>query len=247
MEKYFNVLLEFDKKKVDEIIENAILSKQKGFICSVEGNIITIANKNSIYNSIVNSALVNICDGSSIAKFASIIHQKKFNTYIGADLFINYVKKKKYRMFFLGNTSDVLAGLKKNLSLIDNRIHSMPFVTLPFLNVEDFDYKNIADEINKIKPEIIWVSLGAPKQEIFMSKLLPFLETGVMFGFGAIFNFYANVDNQKRAPNYFLKLKLEWLYRLYSSPRKQFPRVVKYLSIIPILIIREYMNKHFNY
>ncbi len=54
--------------------------------------------------------------------------------------------------------------------------------------------------INDDEPDIIWVSLGAPKQEKFMNLLLPYLNKGVMFGFGAIFNVYAEMPNLKRAP-----------------------------------------------
>ena len=63
-------------------------------------------------------------------------------------------------------------------------------ISLPFMPVENFDYQSIANKINKIEPDIIWVSLGAPKQEIFMNKIKPLLNHGVLFGIGAAFNFY---------------------------------------------------------
>lgn len=47
----------------------------------------------------------------------------------------------------------------------------MTFYELPFCDVEDFDYQNIAQMIEKDKAEIIWIALGAPKQEIFMNRL----------------------------------------------------------------------------
>ena len=86
----------------------------------------------------------------------------------------------------------------------------MRFETLPFRKVDEFDYQGIAQMINEDGPDIIWVSLGAPKQEMFMNRLQPYLHRGVMFGFGAIFNFNAGVGNVKRAPDWMLKLKLEW-------------------------------------
>ena len=70
---------------------------------------------------------------------------------------------------------------------------------LPFVSVDEFDYELIAKKVNEEKPDIIWVSLGAPKQEIFMSKLLPFLQQGVMFGIGAAFNYYAGILNEPKA------------------------------------------------
>lgn len=237
--RYFNVRLEFDKEKLDKTVDDAIASNKVGYVCSVESNNLTVANTNPEFLKVVNGALVNNCDGSMLAKILGLVHKKKFESYIGADIFINYVHKCKYRQFFLGNTPEVLAGLKSNLSKIDPKIQDMRFETLPFKSVDEFDYKGIAQMINDDQPDIIWVSLGAPKQEMFMSKLQPFLNRGVMFGFGAIFNFNAGVGEVKRAPQWMLKLRLEWLHRAFEQPKKNVPRYWNFVKILPGLIRRE--------
>ena len=236
---YFNIKLEFDKEKVDSVIEDTIKNGGKGYVCSVEGNIFANAYSNPKYLNIINNSLVNICDGSSIAFLASIYHRKKFSTYIGADLFLKYIKQKKYRYFFLGNTPEGLYGLKSNFIKLNPSISQMSFETLPFEKVENFDYQEIADTINRDNPDIIWISLGAPKQEEFMYRILPYLKRGVMFGFGAIFDFYSGVTKIKRAPKIFLALKMEWVYRLIKEPRKQGKRIANYLKVLPRIIIDE--------
>lgn len=237
--QYFNVELEFDRAKVDDIIQSTIAKKGKGYVCSVESNNLTVANKNPEFLKVVNGALVNICDGSMLAKILGRIYKKPFKSYIGADLFLIYVHLKRYKQFFLGNTREVLDGLKVNLSKIDPKISEMQFEELPFRKVEEFDYPGIAEMINQNKPDIIWVSLGAPKQEMFMARLLPYLDQGIMFGFGAIFNFNAGAGNVKRAPKWMLKLKLEWLYRAYEEPKKNVPRYWNFIKILPRLIKEE--------
>lgn len=237
--RYFNVRLEFDKEKLDKIVDDAIASNKVGYVCSVESNNLTVANTNPEFLKVVNGALVNNCDGSMLAKILGLVHKKKFESYIGADIFINYVHKCKYRQFFLGNTPEVLAGLKSNMSKIDPKIQDMRFETLPFKSVDEFDYKGIAQMINDDQPDIIWVSLGAPKQEMFMSKLQPYLNRGVMFGFGAIFNFNAGVGEVKRAPQWMLKLRLEWLHRAFEQPKKNIPRYWNFVKILPKLIRQE--------
>ncbi|MFZ4455719.1 MAG: WecB/TagA/CpsF family glycosyltransferase [Bacteroidales bacterium] len=239
MNKYFNVKLEFNREIVDNTIESTIKNKGKGYVCSVESNNLTIANQNPQFNSVLNGALVNICDGSVLAKILGLIHRQTFDSYIGADLFIDYINKCKYNQYFLGNTKEVLDGLKQNLSNIDPRISDMPFVELPFRKVEEFDYHSIANDINNYKPDIIWVSLGAPKQEQFMANLLPYLNQGVMFGFGAIFNFNSNVGNVKRAPSIMREYRLEWLYRAFEEPKKNIPRYMRFISVLPRLIYKE--------
>jgi len=243
MNKYFNVCLEFDAGRVDEIIQSTISEKGKGYVCSIESNNLTYANKHPDFLKVVNGAMVNICDGSNIARLLGKIYSKPYKPYIGADLFLKYVRMCRYKQYFLGNTRLVLDGLKDSLSQIDPDIVSMPFEELPFLAVNEFDYPGIASQINREKPDIIWVSLGAPKQEQFMNLLLPHLDRGVMFGFGAIFNFYAGTGKVKRAPRRMLKLRLEWLYRAFEEPKKNVPRYWNFIKILPSLVYREYKQK----
>jgi len=224
---------------VDRIIQSTIESRGKGYVCSMESNNLTIANRNPEFRKVVNGALVNICDGSVLAKILGRIHHKSFASYIGADLFTRYVGMCRYRQFFLGNTRPVLDGLRENLCRVDPKIAGMRFEELPFRKVEEFDYPAIAAMINADRPDIIWVSLGAPKQEMFMARLLPYLDSGVMFGFGAIFNFNSTAGNVRRAPRWMLKLKMEWLHRAMEEPRKNIPRYWSFIKLLPSLILKE--------
>ena len=238
-QKYFNVQLQFDKELFDKTIFDTIANNGKGYVCSVESNNLTIANTNPEFLKVVNGALVNNCDGSILAKILAHIYKQPLDSYIGADIFIKYIKMRRFKQYFLGNTPEVLAGLKNNLSKIDANIATMPFETLPFRKVEEFDYPAIAQKINENNPDIIWVSLGAPKQEMFMSRLEPYLNRGIMFGFGAIFNFNSGVSAVKRAPKLMLKLRLEWLFRAFNEPKKNIPRYWGFIKILPLLIVNE--------
>jgi N-acetylglucosaminyldiphosphoundecaprenol N-acetyl-beta-D-mannosaminyltransferase len=239
MEKYFDLNFEFDHDVVDQIIFEHIKGEKPGYVCSMDCNNLAISKYNSDHKNVLNGAIVNNCDSSWIPVFINKIHKKKYKNYCGTDLFIKYIKMKRFQFYFLGSTPLVLSRLQDNLSKIDPRINEMRFETLPFQKVEEFDYEQIASMINLEKPDIIWVSLGAPKQEKFMSLLKPHLKKGVMFGFGAIFNVYAEMPGLKRAPAFMVKLKLEWLFRLLQEPRKQFQRNTNIISILPRLIREE--------
>jgi N-acetylglucosaminyldiphosphoundecaprenol N-acetyl-beta-D-mannosaminyltransferase len=242
MGKFFNVMIEFNRDTVNEIIFSAISNKQKGYVCSIESNNLSIANIDPKFRAIVNKSLVNICDGSVLAKILGWIHQQNFDSYIGADLFLSFIQLRTFKQYFLGNTQEVLDSLRENLSKVDPAIQNMRFCPLPFTDVEGFDYPAIAEDINADQPDIIWVSLGAPKQEIFMHNLLPYLDQGVMFGFGAIFNFNARTGSVKRAPKWMLKWRLEWLYRAYEEPWKNIPRYFRFLCLLPRLVWQEYQT-----
>jgi len=240
MNKYFNVHLEFDKNKIENVIQMAISNNQKGYVCIIESNNLAIANKDIVFNGVVNNSLINTCDGSNIAWLLSHIYKQKLHSYTGNDIFLNFISKKKYKHYFLGNTQIVLNSLKENLSKTDPAISEMVFKELPFKNVADFNYKQIGEDINKNNPDLIWVSLGAPKQELFMSMLLPYINRGIMFGVGAAFNFNAPSGKIKRAPLWMRKNRLEWLYRAFEEPQKNVPRYWNFIKLLPQLMIHEW-------
>ena len=234
MEKYFNLSLEFDKAKVDEIIEEHIRIGKPGYVCSIDGNNFSRAYTDQAHHDVLEGAIVNNVDSSWLPIMVNRIYKTNYKNYIGTNLFIEYVKKCRYRQFFLGSNRKILEGLKFELSKIDPKIDNMRFEELPFRKVEDFNYEEIADMINKDEPDIIWVSLGCPKQEQFMSRLKPFLKRGVMFGFGAIFNFYAGeASEEKNAPKWMSDYKIEWIYRFFVNPKKQSKRIKIACKVFP--------------
>ena len=242
MDNYFHINLEFDKEKINNIVQGVIKNDTAGYVCSVDGNNLISANEDPTHLEAINGAIVNLCDSAWIPLFVNFIYKTHYKNYTGADLFLEYIKEKQYRQFFLGSTPQVLEGLKKQLTKIDSAIAEMRFETLPFEEVEDFDYPKIAQMINDDHPDIIWVSLGAPKQEQFMYRLKPFLKKGVMFGFGAIFNFNSGIDEYKRAPRWMIRLRLEWLFRTVQEPDRMIKRYWHVAVSWPKLI-REEMRK----
>lgn len=239
MKKYFNVFLEFDKSVIERKIAHIVENNEKGYVCVIESNNLTIANKRKDFNEVVNNSCINICDGSNIAWLLGKIYNEKFSSFTGNDIFIHFLSKRKYRHYFLGNSSEVLASLKTNLYCIDPSISEMDFIPLPFKRVEEFDYLKISEHIDQKNPDFIWVSLGAPKQEKFMSMLLPHLKRGIMVGVGAVFNFNSSTGNVKRAPLWMRKYRLEWLYRACEEPKKNIPRYWNFIKILPFIYREE--------
>ncbi len=241
MKKYFNINYEFDKEEVHRAIETT----QKGYICVADGTIMRYVHQDMAYRQIVNDAIFSISDSSWTPVFLRWLYDIKVEAYPGPQLFMDIIRMKKYKMFFMGGSQEILDSLKNELAKIDAKISNMQFYQLPFCKVEDFDYKTIAECVNDEKPDIIWVSLGAPKQEIFMSKLNPYIVHGVQIAVGAAFKFYCGKTSQKRAPHWVHKLKLEFLYRMFQEPKKQWGRFYAYIKVLPS-IYREEKRKSKN-
>jgi len=236
--KVFGISLEFNKQKAIEAIVTAINNNMNGYVCVVDGNVLATAFKNESYRGIINDAIVNCCDGSSIALLAGWVHKLKLQAFTGPELFAAFAAS-GCRQYFLGNTHEVLDSLSKKLANEGIDVAKMKFETLPLRNVEDFDYPEIANGINRFEADIVWVSLGAPKQEQFNSLLVLGIKKGVLIGIGAAFNLYIDAPTGKRAPLWMRKANLEWLYRVVQEPDRIGRRAWNYFRIIPALIIQE--------
>ena len=234
MSRYFNINYEFDKPTIWRKIDEQLQKEDAQYICVADGNILQMVYKDLEYRKVVNGSMFSICDSSWATVFLKRLYGISYQHYCGSQIFEDLTGKRQYRQFFIGTSENVLEGLKNELSKKDPSVNGMTFFAPPFCKVEEFDYPSIAEMINKDNPDIVWVALGAPKQENFMYRLQPLLRRGVMIGVGAVFNFYCGLENApKRAPQWIVKLRLEFLYRVFAEPKKQLRRCKDFLSTLP--------------
>lgn len=244
MERYFNINYEFDKSEVHRRIEEQLQKNEPNYICVSDGVIVNTAIRHADYLKIINDGMFSICDSSWVPIYIKWIYGKKKEQYCGCDIFRDIVNNGKYRMFFMGSSSDILQALQKELIKMNPKVKDMTFYELPFCNVEDFDYQSIADMVNKDGADIVWVSLGAPKQECFMYNLRPYLKRSVLIAVGAVFKFFSGIE-EKRAPKWMRKNHLEFIYRIYEEPKKQLRRCLPIIRDLPKMILKEWERKKF--
>jgi N-acetylglucosaminyldiphosphoundecaprenol N-acetyl-beta-D-mannosaminyltransferase len=230
MEKYFKIQFEFDHDKLEKIIIDNSLNN-KGYCCFVDSNVLVESHlpQNKGILEVLNSSLVNSCDGSYIAILASFVYKKKLKPYNGPEFFEKFIYHDEIHCI-VGNTDLVFEKIKAKVERA-NGISKLHYIPLPFAKVEEFDYELIAKDINTIKPRYIWVSLGAPKQEFFMNKLLPHMESGVMLGVGAALNYFSGEITD--IPRWATKWNLIWFFRIVTEPKKQIKSVLKILKYYP--------------
>ncbi len=243
MEQYFHINYEFDVAAVQERIAQQVAGQTAGYICVADANILQQVHNDLSYRKVVEGAMFSISDSSWVPVFLRWIYGIRRRQYCGSMIFKDIIEMKRYRQFFMGTSTKTLNALKSNLVKMDPAIEYMTFYELPYLDVEDFDYPAIAEMVNRDTPDIIWVALGAPKQEIFMSKLQPYLKRGVQIAVGAAFKFYSGQD-EKRAPKWIRRTKLEFLYRVYADPKKQYARCKQIVCSLPRILREERRRKN---
>jgi len=232
----------FGRDCISSAFDKAVGLRVSGVIHTVNSNMLSMAYYDPFYKRILNDSLFNICDGSVLARIMSILNKMKLDSYPGPDFFMDTINKCQYRSAFVGGDSQINLALKDRLMKIDGNVKNMPFVDLPFC--EDprfFDYKKIASILNSYNSDIVWVSLGAPKQDYFSYYLLPYLTKGVVIPVGAAFNFHSGAIN--RAPLGWRKYGFEWLYRLFIEPQKTYKRLKSEFCTMPRIVIDELINR----
>jgi N-acetylglucosaminyldiphosphoundecaprenol N-acetyl-beta-D-mannosaminyltransferase len=106
----------------------------------------------------------------------------------------------------------------------------------PFSITENETY---IEMMKSTRPDIIWVSLGAPKQELWIHQHYQQLDHGLFIGVGAGFNYLAGTI--KHAPEWMKHLALEWLYRLFQEPARLFRRYLVYNTLFIFYLIWDAM------
>lgn len=131
-------------------------------------------------------------------------------------------------IYLLGAREEVLQKCIKNLKI------KHPKLIISGNHNGFFDLNNCEDlikEINNLKPYALFVAMGAPRQELFITKYMNGLNANIFMGVGGCFDVFAG--EVKRAPKWMINLGLEWLYRVSKEPYR-----IKRLGSIPVFIAK---------
>lgn len=143
----------------------------------------------------------------------------------GADLMRSLFERandKGFSSFFYGDTDDTLAALREVLERDYPKHRIAGMLSPPFRELTPEEDEEIVDTINASEPDVVWVALGMPRQDIWAYEHKGRLNARVVIGVGAAFAFVAGTV--KRAPQWMGNNGLEWLYRLIQEPRKCYRR-----------------------
>lgn len=207
-----------------EYIENNLEKMKGNYICVSNVHTTVISYDNKEYQKVQNGAALAIPDGGPL----SVVGRKRgfldMQRTTGPDLMGEIFKvsvEKGYSHYFYGSTDDTLLKLKGKLEDNYKGIRIAGMYSPPFRSLNTKEDNGIIEKINAANADFIWVGLGAPKQEVWMSQHKNKI-SGLMIGVGAGFDYYAG--NIKRAPMWMQKSNLEWLYRLMQDPKRLFKR-----------------------
>ncbi len=130
--------------------------------------------------------------------------------------------ERRYTHFFYGGQEGVADLLKDEMCRRFPGLDVVGTYTPPFRELTADEEADLVRRVEAVRPDIIWVGISTPKQEMFMHRYLSRLDCRVMLGVGAAFDFHTGRISQ--APSWMQTLCLEWLFRTACEPRRLAPR-----------------------
>ena len=124
----------------------------------------------------------------------------------------------RWRHYFYGGASGCAEQMAEALVARLPGLRVAGAYSPPFRPLDDAEKTSIADRINAARPHVVWVGLGAPKQERWMSEMIHRLDAAALIGVGAAFDLLSG--RTTRAPRWMRHSGLEWLYRLLQEPHR---------------------------
>jgi len=228
-------------KEALEKVQSLIKKGKRSFIITLNPEMIIAAQKDSEFREIVNDADLVTPDGYGLMLAARFLGQPLKERVTGVDLtwaLLKLAEEREYRVFLLGGATGVAKKAAENIK----RVH--PRIKFAGISSVDPDDKDIFDTISHAKPDILFVAYGAPKQEKFINSLihpvsnlefrisdLPKLSIGI----GGTLDYIAGIVSY--APRWVRWLGLEWLYRLFTEP-KRFNRIITATIRFPWTVLR---------
>ncbi len=230
-----------------DLFDQWILEKIPRQICVTPVNCVVWASQNNTLQKIYNESDLTLCDGVPLIWASSFIGKQKLRGRVtGLDLLPQYMERayqKRYKVFFLGGAPGVAAEYQQKLEAQYPGMQIVGTYSPPF--AQQFsaeENQKIVNLINAAAPDILWVSLTAPKQDYWIAKHLPQLKSTINIGIGAALD--VAVGKFSRAPVWMQKNGLEWLYRFMKEPRRLFRRYfLEAPAILPILLKQKFANK----
>ena len=226
-------------------VSNALNDQNSLKVAICNANTVVRSYRDNHLCNIINSFNIKTPDGFPIAKSSSILYKNGQRRVDGYNVFLSTINdglSRNTSHYFYGSEDLVMKKLIQKLKKDFPNINIVGSFSPPVDSyeklVEDEYVKNIIDT----KPDIVWVSLGFPKQELFINLFQEKYDVeSNLVGVGAVFEWVAGT--KIKAPELLANLGLEWVVRLLQEPKRLFRRYFVDNILFLYLITKQYISK----
>ena len=235
---------EISLTKIEEVSE-VLINGRKLSVAICNANTLVRSYKDEIIYNTINSFSIRCPDGFPVAKSSRLLYKNKQKRVDGYKLFLNTIQEgieSNTSHYFFGNTQEVTTKMIDEIIRIHPKVNIKGFTCPPMHEVNELSEMKYLEDILKLNPDIVWVSLGFPKQEQFIDLIYKKYDINSnMVGIGAVFEWVAKT--KIKAPELIANVGLEWLFRLVQEPKRLFRRYLIDNFLFIIYFIKQYLSK----
>jgi N-acetylglucosaminyldiphosphoundecaprenol N-acetyl-beta-D-mannosaminyltransferase len=211
-----------------ERIAGMLRRREKGYLSSIGVHGVMEARRDTELAEAYARATIAIPDGMPIAWVGRIRGHRSMQRVAGPDLMREVFLRTEfaqYTHFLYGGAEGVANELAANFRRIAPHARIVGTYMPPFRDLTLAEEQAMIAKINRRKPDMIWVGIGTPKQDKFMCRYLPKLDTRLMFGVGAAFDFHTG--RLRDCGDWVKQAGLQWAHRLAQEPRRLWWRYLR--------------------
>ncbi|MDN4076688.1 WecB/TagA/CpsF family glycosyltransferase [Paenibacillus polymyxa] len=205
-------------------LERWAVGRKDSYVCICNTHSIVTAGNHPEFHEALTQADLCTPDGMPLVWALKLYGFERQDRVDGPSLMLKLCERApqtEVSVYFYGSTPDTLDSLKDRVGQDYPGIRIAGSFSPPFRELQPEEEKQIIEEINASGAHLIFVSLGCPKQEIWMHRNKDRIR-GVMVGVGAAFDYITG--KVRRPPLMIQRLGLEWLYRLLCEPKRLWKR-----------------------
>ena len=207
-------------------VVNLVEDIQKHIVVTANVDHILRLQKDEEFRKAYSYATYIFADGMPVVLASRLLRKPLPERVTGADLFPSIcaiAAQRNYKIFLLGGFKGIADAAARKLKESYPSLNIVGTYSPPFgFEKSAEENKKIIEMINKKTPQILFIGVGAPKQEKWLYKHIDTLEIKVGVCVGAAFDFIAG--KIKRSPKFLQRLSLEWIWRLIHEPRRLWKR-----------------------
>jgi N-acetylglucosaminyldiphosphoundecaprenol N-acetyl-beta-D-mannosaminyltransferase len=230
----------FDMEETVAHVSKALQTSSKGYVCVADVHGIMEAHRSPRIAEIYSASEMTIPDGMPLVWVGRAQGHSSMQRVTGPDLMLEIFRRKEFANithFLYGGVQGVADDLRAKLTERFPWVQIVGTATPPFSDLSSAEQQELIDTVHILKPDIIWVGISCPKQEQFMSRYLPALETKLMFGVGAAFDYHTG--RIRDCAEWIKRAGLQWLHRLLQDPRRLWRRYLRNNSAFLLYITLE--------
>jgi N-acetylglucosaminyldiphosphoundecaprenol N-acetyl-beta-D-mannosaminyltransferase len=209
-------------------VSTVLQTSSKGYVCVAGVHGIMEAKRSPRLAEIYSAAEMSIPDGMPLVWVGHMQGHTSMQRVTGPDLMLEIFRRKEFANvthFLYGGVEGVADDLRDNLQEKFPWVKIVGAVTPPYGELSAAEEAELIETVRELKPDIIWIGISCPQQEYFMSRYLPLLDTKLLFGVGAAFDYHTG--RIRDCAQWIKRAGLQWLHRLCQDPRRLWRRYLR--------------------